>query len=149
MNKLKGSCTIEASILFPLIMTVTVMMIYMAFFIHDRCVLNAAAYQAALRGSRVRTEEGKVMSVTSAAARELTGGILLAATDVSPDIVITGEEIEVSYEGIMKIPAAALLFRISGSDGIHIKVRSTAKRKDPVRFIRECRFIENMASAKE
>ena len=46
---LSGSYTIEASFIFPMIMVVIVSIIYLLFFVHDRCVITAAADTAALR----------------------------------------------------------------------------------------------------
>lgn len=149
MKKLKGSYTVEASLLFPFILTVIVMIIYLAFFIHDRCVMNTAAYQAALRGSREKSSSGKAIGITEKAAEELLAGTLIATENVSHDVNITDKEISVIYEGTMKIPAGILFMRINGSEGIPIKVKSTAIRKDPIKFIRECRFIENPAGRKE
>ena len=52
-KKFKGSYTVEAAFIFPLVMSVIVLIIYLSFFIHDRAVMDAASYQAAMRGSFV------------------------------------------------------------------------------------------------
>lgn len=149
IKALKGSYTIEASLLFPFILTVLVLIIYSAFFIHDRCVMNTAAYQAALRGSRVRSAAGNVMGVTQKAAGELIGNALIVTENVTPTVKISGEKISVSYEGTMNIPYGVLFMKLSGGRKLQVKAGSMAIRKDPIKFIRECRFVENLAAGRE
>lgn len=139
-----GSYTVEASLLFPFILSVIVFLTYVSFFLHDRCVMNQSAYQAALRGSRVKTEEGRVIAVSERAAVELIENSLLATRDVSHTVIIDGSEVKVTYEGTLSIPAGTLFLNISGSDGISVRGSGSAKRKDPIKFIRECRVIENL-----
>jgi len=139
-----GSYTVEASLLFPFILSVIVFLIYISFFLHDRCVMNQSAYQAALRGSRIKTEEGRVIATAERAASELIEGSLLATRNVSHTVTIDGSEVKVSYEGILSIPAGTLFMNISGSDGITVRGSGSAKRKDPIKFIRECRVVENL-----
>ncbi len=144
-TRLEGSYTIEAALLFPFILTVIVMIMYLSFFLHDRCVMNQSAYQAALRASRVKTEENKVMGTAQRAAQELMEKTVLATGDISHSVDISGSEVIVRYEGILKIPAGVIFMNISGSDGIRVSGSGRAKRKDPIKFIRECRVVENLA----
>ena len=52
MKKLKkGSFTLEAALLMPLLLTVIMSMLYLDFFVHNRAWLTAAAYEAAVSGS--------------------------------------------------------------------------------------------------
>ncbi len=141
---LKGSFTVEATFLFPMILTVIVLLIYLSFFLHDRCVMNQAAYQAALRGSRIRTGDNAVIGTTESAAEEMIQSALLATEDVSHQVSVTGSEITVSYEGRLNIPAGILFLPVNGN-GISVRGSGAAKRKDPILFIRECRVIENAA----
>ena len=143
----EGSYTVEASLLFPFILTVIIFIMYMAFFLHDRCVMNQSAYQAALRASRVKTGDNKVMGTAERAAGELMEKTVLATTDVTHSVDISGSEIKVKYEGILKIPAGVLFMNISGSNGIKVEGCGSAKRKDPIKFIRQCRVIENLTEA--
>ena len=142
-NKLEGSYTVEASLLFPFILSVIILLMYFAFFLHDRCVMNVSAYEAALRGSRVKTEEGRVFSTAERAANELIERSMLATENVTHTISVTGSEVKVTYEGVLRIPSGVILMNISGKDGIRVTGSGSAKRKDPIKFIRECRVIEN------
>lgn len=52
MKKLKkGSFTLEAALLMPLLLTVIMSMLYLDFFVHNRAWLTAAAYEAAVSGA--------------------------------------------------------------------------------------------------
>ena len=52
MKKLKkGSFTIEAALLMPLILMVLMGLLYLDFFVHNRAWLTSAAYEAAVSGS--------------------------------------------------------------------------------------------------
>ena len=48
MRKIKkGSFTIEAALLMPLVLMILIGVLYLDFFVHDRAYLTAAAYEAA------------------------------------------------------------------------------------------------------
>ncbi|MBO4375606.1 MAG: pilus assembly protein [Lachnospiraceae bacterium] len=146
--KYKGSYTVEASLLFPFILSVIILLMYISFFMHDKCVMNQSAYQAALRASRVKTGENEVMGTAERAAGELMNKTVLATSDVTHSIDISGSEVQVRYEGTLKIPAGVLFMDICGSDGIKVEGKGCAKRKDPVKFIRQCRVVEKMVKDK-
>ena len=55
MRKIKkGSFTIEAALLMPLVLMILIGVLYLDFFVHDRAYLTAAAYEAAVSGSMKR-----------------------------------------------------------------------------------------------
>ena len=59
MKKLKkGSFTLEAALLMPLLLTVIMSMLYLDFFVHNRAWLTAAAYEAAVSGSMEGYRQG-------------------------------------------------------------------------------------------
>ncbi len=142
--RFEGSYTVEAALLFPFILSVIVFIIYLSFFLHDRCVMNQSAYQAALRASRIKTGDNKVMGTAQRAAKELMEKTVLATQNVTHSVDISGSEITVRYEGVLQIPAGVLFMKIAGSDGIKVTGSGSAKRKDPIKFIRECRMVENL-----
>lgn len=52
MRKIKkGSFTIEAALLMPLVLMILIGVLYLDFFVYDRAYLTAAAYEAAVSGS--------------------------------------------------------------------------------------------------
>ena len=136
-RKLKGSYTVEASLLFPFILTVLVLIIYLSFFIHDRQLMQAAAYTSALRGSQIIDNRQDVFTKVEESSKEILENRLLAVRNQTTDIQITGQKISVTIEGAVMIPVGTRLIKAMGKDNIPIKVTSTAKRIDDVKFIRE------------
>ena len=56
----KGSMTIEAALLMPLLLLVVMITLYLFFYVHNKVWLTAAAYEAALDGSlETARPEGK------------------------------------------------------------------------------------------
>ena len=47
----RGSMTIEAALLMPLLLLVVMITLYLFFYVHNKVWLTAAAYEAALDGS--------------------------------------------------------------------------------------------------
>ena len=56
----RGSMTIEAALLMPLLLLVVTITLYLFFYVHNKVWLTAAAYEAALDGSlEMARPEGK------------------------------------------------------------------------------------------
>ena len=146
--RLKGSYTVEASFLMPMILTVIVLIIYLAFFLHDRALLQSAAYTSCLRGSQM-TEGEDVYAQVEKSSRELIRNRLLATGSVETDIEIGSDRISVSYRGMLKIPAGTLLSRLiaPGRENIQVCADATADCFNPVGFVRKCRILESWGSA--
>ena len=122
---LNGSYTVEASFLMPMILTVLVIIIYLTFFLHDRTVLNSAAYTAALRGSQLISGED-VYAVVEESGKQLIKNRLIATKDVVLDITVQKNKIGVAYTGTMRIPTGTLLCRYltKGRNSLEIKTAS-------------------------
>lgn len=141
----KGSYTIEASFLLPMILTVIVLIIYLSFFLHDRAILNCAAYTSSLRGSQLINGED-VYAQVEKCSKSLIENRLLCTENVNTDIVIQGSDIQVSYAGIIRIPAGALLCKYlnNGRTEIEVKASAHAACQNAVKFIRQCRVVGNI-----
>ena len=140
----KASYTIEASLLFPIILTVIVFIIYGAFYIHDRAVLDAAAYGAALRGSEITSEKGDIFAKVKEAGERAIEDRLLATRDVDMDIEIGKDKITVKNRGDFKIPAGVVLVPGMDFGGSAVRAEGHSARLDPTGFVRECRVVENL-----
>ncbi len=144
--RFKGSYTVEASFLLPMILTVIVLIIYLAFFLHDRQVLYSAAYTSALRGSQLINGED-IYSQVEKSAGELIKNRLIGTGGLRTDIEINSDRITVAYDGSMRIPAGALLCRYlnGGKEVLDVRAKAESKCVNPAGFIRKCRIVENMA----
>lgn len=146
-NKLKGSYTVEAALIFPFILSAIVLILYSSFYIHDRSILNHAAYVAALRGSQIMGTQD-VFTKVDQYSKELIENRLLGTKQVNRSVKITKDKILVTYEGKMQIPAGIILVQALRKEDIKIKVEGCAKRMDTVTFIRECKVVENIVKRK-
>ena len=143
-KSVKGSYTIEAALVFPLIMTVIVFIIYMSLFLHDRAAMSSCAYQAALKASLIRTGEEDMRSEAERAAAYSIDGLLLATSDPDISVTVSGKKVSIRYSGTLKIPRSILFFPISGSDSITVSGTGEAYEKDAIEFIRQCRTAGNI-----
>lgn len=148
IRKYKGVYTIEAALIMPMILTVIVLIIYWAFFLHDRAILSNAAYTACLRGSQMINSEN-VEGELNKICKDLYNNRLLATTDVSYEIKSGSKDITVTYYGNIKIPAGTLLckYMTDGKNVIEVKASGKAQICDAVKFIRDCRLLENAYSS--
>lgn len=140
--RFKASYTLEASLLFPFILAVIVLVIYGSFFIHDRAVLDTAAYEAALRGSEVTDPDGDIFAKVRDTGKRETEGRLLSTKNVSMDVRVDGKAVSVTYTGDFAIPKGVILVPGMNMSGTEIKVEGKSAREDPGGFIRECRMVE-------
>lgn len=143
---IKGSYTVEISFIFPMIISVLVIIIYMSFLLHDRAILSSAAYTASLRGSQMISGED-VFSEVEKCSRDLISNRLIGTKNIETDIMIDGDKIAVKYEGTMGIPVGSILCRylVSESNGeLLVSGYGCAKRQDAIGFIRKCRIVERM-----
>ena len=138
----KGSFTVEASLLFPFILAVIVLVIYASYFIHDRAVMSAAACEAAIRGSEITDPHGDIYAKTKETGERELKGRLLSTRIKAIDIRVDAKEVRVSVCGDFVIPGGVILAPGIDSNGTEIKVSALSSRLDPAEFIRNCRVIE-------
>jgi hypothetical protein len=141
---LKGSYTIEASLLLPMILSIIMILMFLSFYVHDRCILYSIAYTAALRGSEVQSDEEKIFREVEESSNKLLENKLLVTRNVNTDIKISSKDIAVSYQGDFQIPIGTILIKNLRKGNIQINAIGKAKRTDSIQFIRECRVIETI-----
>lgn len=142
-----GSYTVEASLIFPFIMGVIVFIIYISFFLHDRSVMKSCAYQAALKGSMIRTSVADMEKEARKAAEYNIDGLLLMTDGLQTSVSVSGKDVTVSYSGTLRIPQGPLYMAIAGTDGIEVRGEASASQKDAIEFIRKTRAIKNAAGS--
>ena len=95
---LKGSLTIELTLLMPFILGVFIFLIFSGFVLHDKCMVNKACLAAALRGSQ-ESEDGKAMEKANEAINEVLPRSLLGTWSYSTGIDVGEDAVRVSFEG--------------------------------------------------
>ena len=121
-----------------------VLIIYLSFFIHDRAVMDAASYQAAMRGSFVTSGKSDFLKKAEKAGDELLKEALLVTRVSEKNIEMKNNTLTVTYSGIMNIPGGVNFIPGIPSE-LKMNVKSSATRLDPTGFVRSCRIIENLA----
>ena len=127
MRKIKkGSVTIEAALLMPLVLMILIGVLYLDFFVHDRAYLTAAAYEAAISGSMEGyKKKGNIYEKADIQGRML-GDIGLPG----------GETVKVTYR--LEVPAGFL------GQKWKLEVSGKAKPLRPVGWIRKVKGTVDM-----
>ncbi|MDY4693400.1 MAG: TadE family protein [Blautia sp.] len=127
----KGSMTVEAACLMPLILLVLMGVLYLNFFVHNRSWLTSAAYEAAVSaGMEGIKTEGKVYETAKMKSEEL-GNIGFFGAENLTSQTNAGDQVQVTYD----------LDTISGFGGIswHLHTEGKSKIINPVKYIRNFR----------
>lgn len=129
MKKLKkGSFTLEAALLMPLLLMVIMSMLYLDFFVHNRAWLTAAAYEAAVSGSMEGYKKKANIYETADIQGRMLGSQGLPGGENLSMQTNAGKNVQVTYR--MEIPAGFL------GQKWNITVSGTAKPLRPVGWIR-------------
>lgn len=140
-----GYFTVEAALIFPMALLFTVMMIFLAFFSYDRCVLEESAYEAALRGTSNHIKSAQeAYSEAYEAAGTLTEGKLFAMHDFCYDVSVSAEFVTVNYHCVVNMPLMSWLCEyVSGVD-LTLDISAEARRSRPTRTVRDFRVINKL-----
>lgn len=126
----KGSMTVEAAAVMPLILLVLFASIYLCFYVHNRTWLTAAAYEAAITGSMEGIREnGKVYETACNRSRELGSAGFFGAENLSNETKAGKNQVQVMYD----------LDTISSYGALkwHLHVDAKSKIIRPVKRIRQ------------
>lgn len=129
----------------PIVMLFTVMMIFLAFYSYDRCVMEQSAYEAALRGtsSHFKTASEAESASRTAAAR-LVEEKLFAMHDFSYDITVDAGSVTVTYHCVVNMPIITWLGEYVPGIDMTLDISRSAKRLRPARTIRDCRVLNGL-----
>ena len=106
--------------------------------------MDAASYQAAMRGSFVTSGKSDFLKKAEKAGDELLKEALLVTRVSEKNIEMKNNTLTVTYSGIMNIPGGVNFIPGIPSE-LKMNVKSSATRLDPTGFVRSCRIIENLA----
>ena len=123
-SKVRGSMTVEATVIIPLILGMVMCLFFVLFYYHDKNVISAIAHETvvyACRGDEISIEE------TENYFQERIGEKLLLFPGVYTDISI--EQDVLRFEGVAR------------KHGMTLKVKMKMKRTEPEKYIRNIRRI--------
>lgn len=139
-NIRKGSFTVEAACLMPVILLVIIGTIYLCFYVHNRAWLTAAAYEAAITGSAEGIKrDGSPEKTARQRAEELVEIPLFGAENLQVEANVKGKEVKVVYEADTNA--------VYGGMSWHLQAQGSAKVIEPVKYIRRLRELKKVVSA--
>lgn len=145
MGKIKGSSTIETSLIMPMILTIFSFLIYLSFFLYNRVEITADAYACALRGSQMEQETAKeTYQFMKEESAKLMDGNLLAVKKYGEQIKVKGDDIQVTYNVSIQVPGEVILSNLFKDNSWDYTITKKTKKLQPVLFIRNCRKISNI-----
>lgn len=123
-SKLRGSMTVEASVIIPLILGMVMCLFFVLFYYHDKNVISAVAHETVVYACK--TDEISIEE-TENYFQERIGEKLLLFPGVYTDISI--EQDVLRFEGVAR------------KRGMTLKVKMQMKRTEPEKYIRNIRRI--------
>lgn len=139
-----GMVTIEACFIIPIVLMITMLIIWMGFFFYNQNVLTQSAGIAVIYGSRMaeKSNEEIVDAVRNRLTELLDGKIIgmeLSEICVSVDY----GEIKVEMEGSMQIPGVLFLSDIYQNHAWNLKASQSAERLRCSMVTRTIGIMEN------
>lgn len=129
--------TVEAALLLPLITALLFMMTFLAFYSYDRCILEQAAYEAAVRGSTQYLESNEeTYQVVKETATRLITDRLFAIDQISCTVTVSANIVSVRYQCNFQMPLGTWIEKIEDAYVFEIDVIREVPRKSPVERIR-------------
>lgn len=101
-NRKKGVLTIELSILMPAIMAVLILIIYMCFYLHDKCVFERACYVSAVKNCHIK-DENIMKQNTCVNIENILNDNLFSKWEYELNFIAEHEYLKVHINGNMKM----------------------------------------------
>lgn len=139
--------TLEATLIMPLVLYICIFIIYMGFYIYDRCIMKQDAYRAALKGSSQYVADNQEVYNEVYRSMENLKQDKYIATECNYEITVR-ERVMVSVKGCIKMPFRGIA-QITGGGEWKIEEKAESRCINPVVFIRLCRDLEQMKNNKK
>lgn len=137
----KGSLTVEAACVMPLILLTLIGTLYLCFHVHNRAWLTSAAYESALCGSMEGVKKNGSACDAARMRSEELGSMGFFGTENLTAQTNVGKKVQVTYD----------LDTISQYGGFswHLRAEGTSRITDPVKYIRKIRAAAAILKGKE
>lgn len=141
-KKVSGYFTIEASLIFPTVLFLIAFLIYLTFFLYNRCLISQDAYILAYRGSlQCKDEKSKIKNDIEEDSNKQLGIKYMCIESMQKSIQVDNRIISVELSGEMDSA-------FGGAFEINRKwILNTEKKVEiicPVTSIRTIRLIKNI-----
>ncbi len=116
--------------LMPTIILLIALLIYLSFFLYNRCILSQDAYLLAFRGSiRKQEDESAVREYIEQSAKDLLGNKYIGMKQLEKSLEISNKKVMVKLKG-------------KAVNGWALTAAGQAERNDPVKYIRRIRLMK-------
>lgn len=136
----KGYMTLEASFIMPWIIFVFVFLIYVSFYVYDKCILFQDAYTLCLRGSVQKEEEA--VNYINAHMNGQFGKKYFGTDRVWGSAKQHSQEIKVYAGCSVQLPFNHFI-TMAGEGGWQIQTGAKAWKINPTKLLRKFRMAEN------
>lgn len=143
-NMLKGSITIEASIIMPIIIIIVALLVYLSFFLYNRCIITQMTYISALRGSLSEENLARVEQSIQIEEKELFSNKVLAIAKIQFDNEIKNKNITLTTNASMRFPFASYASQLKIKGNWNIIIKKNVEKIDALQFIRNCRKLDGL-----
>jgi hypothetical protein len=126
-KKIKGSFTIEAAVIVPLLLLVCAVLMQLLFYYHDRTVLTSVSHETlAYACGRGGMDEGELEEHFKARVK----GKLMMFSNVKQEVILDGEKVTVTCQ--------------AGKQPLGIKIQCVTRKTAPEMYIRNVRKLEEL-----
>jgi len=142
--RLKASYTIELSLLMPVIFYSLILIIFMTFYMHDKCIIEKsariAAFRIALNGELnnidIEDKDEFISRNYEEIFEELTSSSLIGKWEIEKDVIFSDEYFTVSLNGFMSVPLGTLKL-ITNSGGFEYALKINCEFINEVKYMWE------------
>lgn len=136
-----GYMSLEAAFVIPWVIFLFVLLIYVSFYLYDKCVLFQDAYTICFRGSIQKEENGALDYIQTHMAAQF-GGKYFGVESVEKSAKQSGKEVYVYASCRVRVPFGHFL-AMANEDGWQIQTSAKAQIANPTKILRKCRMAEN------
>lgn len=139
--------TIEASLVIPFIIGGILLLLYLGFYLYNSCVIQQAAYIAALRGSQLlNASSSEIETYVQQQLENLLINQILAEENIEKEVSVSAGKVKARINSNMKMPLTEWIsLRI---DFWSIESEAEVSRLNPVDIIRNVRKINGSQISK-
>lgn len=122
--------TVEAAMIMPSVILLMALLLYISFFLYNRCILSQDAYLLAFRGSIQREADGNaVQGYIEESAKDQFGNKYIGMKLLEKSLEVSNKKVTVKLEG-------------GTVNGWVLTAAGQAERNDPVEYIRKIRLMK-------
>lgn len=137
----KGSYTVELSLLSPLILGIVVLILYVSFYFYNAGIMQTAAFATALEAEKYRDcSKEKQKELLKGVGEKKLEGLLLGMGEITTNVNIQNEVYTVTYQGKLDLPFLNVLF-LQENLSWNISVKGKSKVHHEKEWIQNVRRI--------